>query len=78
MLSDCGTPSSITGGSVTASGGTAVLAEATYTCDSGYTLSGGATVTCQADASWSTSPSCSISTYSLFSFRRCLNLAKER
>ena len=30
----------------------------TYTCDSGYTLSGSATVSCLATAMWDTLPTC--------------------
>ncbi len=31
---------------------------ATYTCNTGYQLSGSATVTCQVTGSWNTPPSC--------------------
>ena len=46
-------------GSVSPATASAVGATATYTCDTGYTLSGSATRTCQADATWSgTAPTC--------------------
>ncbi len=53
----CGDPPTIPNGSrtftVTTFGGTA-----TYTCNTGYQLSGSSTVTCQASGSWSTVPTC--------------------
>ncbi|XP_035690033.1 CUB and sushi domain-containing protein 3-like [Branchiostoma floridae] len=43
------------------SGGNSFGNVATFTCDSGYNLAGSATLTCQADATWSTaSPTCAI------------------
>ena len=54
----CGYPPSISNGfrgtpTRTTFGGTV-----TYSCNTGYQLSGSATVTCQASGSWSTRPSC--------------------
>ena len=54
----CGYPPSISNGfrgtpTHTTYGGTV-----TYSCDTGYQMSGSATVTCQASGSWSTRPSC--------------------
>ena len=54
----CGDPLTIPNASRTFTG-TTYLDTATYTCNTGYQLSGAATVTCQASGSWSTIPSCS-------------------
>ena len=43
---------------VVSSTGTTFGEAATYSCNTGYQLSGSATVTCQETGSWSTPPSC--------------------
>ncbi len=54
----CGNPPPITNGLVSLSG-TTVGDTATYSCNTGYSLSGSAIiVTCLATGSWSTPPSC--------------------
>ena len=56
---DCGAPSGITSGSV-GSSGTTFGSTATYTCDAGYSMTGTATIQCQASSSWETAPTCTI------------------
>jgi hypothetical protein len=59
VLVDCGPPASPSNGNVTAQA-TKYGSTASYSCSFGYTLSGTATRTCQADGSWSdTEPTCS-------------------
>ncbi len=53
----CDNPPTIPNGS-RAFVGTAFGESAFYICNSGYQLSGSSTVTCQADGSWSTVPTC--------------------
>ncbi|MBU6161612.1 MAG: hypothetical protein KGO50_10850 [Myxococcales bacterium] len=49
----CGAPPGITSGTVATPGGSEFGATAVYACNAGYTLTGTATVTCQADGQWS-------------------------
>ena len=59
-VKDCGTLTKPTNGAINVSS-TAYGGTATYSCVTGYNLSGGATRTCQSDATWSASaPSCVI------------------
>ena len=61
LSSDCGSLTNPDDGSVTYSTGTTFQSVATFDCDTGYTLDGEPTRTCQANASWSNSdPSCKI------------------
>ena len=56
---DCGSPPSITNGSPGTPTSTTFGGTVTYTCiNSGYILSGSATVACLASGSWSTRPTC--------------------
>ena len=56
---DCGTLNDTTNGRVSHSAGTTFGQTATYSCDTGYTLVGDSTRTCQADGMWSGSePTC--------------------
>ena len=58
-LKDCGDPGAIANGSVDTGGGTTFGSTATYSCDSGYSLSGSATRTCNAVAVWTpAAPTC--------------------
>ena len=59
---DCGTPPTVTGGTVSSTSGTTVGETATYTCDTGYTIDGASTnpITCQTSGSWETAPVCNI------------------
>jgi CUB/sushi domain-containing protein len=57
---DCGSPPDTANGSFTITG-TTYNATATYTCKTGYSLSGFSMRTCQADGTWSTpAPLCSV------------------
>jgi len=56
-LVSCSTPPTIANGSVSAPT-TTFGATATYLCTGGYTMSGKATQTCQADGTWSSPPAC--------------------
>ncbi|XP_064387710.1 sushi, von Willebrand factor type A, EGF and pentraxin domain-containing protein 1-like isoform X5 [Halichondria panicea] len=53
----CGNPPTIPNGSRTFTG-TTFEETATYSCENGYQLSGSSTVTCQANGSWGTAPTC--------------------
>ncbi|XP_064388223.1 sushi, von Willebrand factor type A, EGF and pentraxin domain-containing protein 1-like, partial [Halichondria panicea] len=53
----CGNPPTIPNGSRTFTG-TTFGDTAIYTCNTGYQLSGAATMICQASGSWSTAPTC--------------------
>ena len=56
---DCSALPGIEGGTISYSGNTTYDSMATYSCDTGYDLQGGATRTCQADGHWDESePSC--------------------
>ncbi|XP_064386127.1 sushi, von Willebrand factor type A, EGF and pentraxin domain-containing protein 1-like isoform X2 [Halichondria panicea] len=60
---DCGSLSDPSNGAVDTSSGTTFMMTATYTCNTGYTLTGSKTRTCQADTDWSGSePACDIVT----------------
>ncbi len=60
---DCGPLTDPANGQVNTSSGTTFGSTATYSCDTGYKLSGSLSRTCRADGSWSnTIPSCQ-STY---------------
>ena len=60
-LSDCGNLTAPDDGSMTYSSGTTFQSVTTFDCDTGYTLDGDSTRTCQANATWSNStPSCKI------------------
>ena len=49
---DCGPPTDPTNGQVDTSSGTTFGSTATYTCDTGYTLSGSQSRTCIASGKW--------------------------
>ena len=49
---DCGALTDPENGLVDTSSGTTIGSTATYTCDTGYTLSGSQTRTCGADGNW--------------------------
>ena len=49
---DCGPLTNLTNGLVHTSNGTTFGSTATYTCDTGYMLSGSQSRTCGADGSW--------------------------
>lgn len=55
---DCGPPPGITNGSPGTPTKTTFGGTVTYSCSSGYQLSGSAPVTCMASGSWSTRPTC--------------------
>jgi len=56
---DCGALTAPTNGSVDATSGTTYDETATYDCDTGYAVSGSATLTCEANGNWSGSaPTC--------------------
>ena len=56
---DCGTLPNPSNGSVSHTAGTTFGQTATYSCNTGYTLVGNDTRTCQADGMWSGSePTC--------------------
>ena len=56
---NCGLLTDPTNGQVDTSSGTTFGSTATYTCDTGYTLSGSQSRTCRADGNWtSTEPLC--------------------
>ena len=60
-ITDCGDPGALIDGTVTLSSGTTYLSEATFSCDTGYTLSAVVTRICQADTTWSNAnPTCDI------------------
>lgn len=60
---DCGPLASPDHGSVTTTGGTTLGATATYACDSGYSLVGSASRSCQSDGTWDGSaPTCGTAT----------------
>lgn len=54
---DCGAPPAVTNGSRTFTS-TTFSSSASYTCNSGYTRSGSASLTCSASGSWGTAPTC--------------------
>lgn len=59
-IKNCGVLAAPTNGSVNATGAN-YGATGTYACDTGYTLSGAATVMCQTDGAWSASaPTCAL------------------
>ena len=61
LVKGCGTLDIPSHGSVSYSCGTISGSIATFSCDTGYTLSGATTRTCQTDRSWSNdSPTCEI------------------
>ena len=49
---NCGTPSELDNGAVTFTS-TTFQSQATFTCDSGYSLEGSSSRTCQSDGTWS-------------------------
>ena len=53
-LLDCGTVPTLTNGARSDTGGTTYGETATFACNTGYTISGGADVTCQDDGTWET------------------------
>ena len=56
---DCGVLTDPSNGAVDTSSGTTFMMTATYTCNTGYTLTGDTTRTCGADGQWSSSaPTC--------------------
>ena len=58
---DCGALGNPFGGTADSSAGTTYGSVATFTCDLGYTMTGTATSTCQADESWDNlDPGCQI------------------
>ncbi len=57
---DCGAPPTISDGSTTLAG-TTFGETTTYTCTtSGFSISGSATITCQANGSWEPEPACTM------------------
>ena len=55
----CGSPPTLTDGSVDTSSGTTYQSVAVYQCNEGYTLQGQAIIACQEDGTWSgTTPTC--------------------
>ncbi len=54
----CGPPPSITNGSPGQPTSTMIGGEVTYTCDTGFILTGSETITCFSTGKWSSSPSC--------------------
>ncbi len=54
----CGNPLNVANGMVINSTGTSFGETTTYNCNTGYSLSGSAKVTCLASGSWSSVPSC--------------------
>lgn len=58
MTTDCGLLPSSVGGVITTQQGTTYGKTATITCHAGFTLIGPSSVTCQADGTWSYTPSC--------------------
>ena len=65
---DCGPLPAPTNGRVDTSNGTTFESTATYTCDTGYTLSGSQIRTCGADKSWDLSaPGCERKNENFFS-----------
>ena len=61
FFADCGNLTAPADGSITFSRGTTFQSVASFDCNTGYTLEGDATRTCQANAAWSNSdPSCKI------------------
>ena len=54
---DCGAPPTVTNGSRTFTS-TTFPSTASYSCNSGYTRAGSATLTCGATGSWGTAPTC--------------------
>ena len=60
-ITECGVLGNPPGGTADSSGGTTYGSVATFTCDLGYTMTGTATSTCQADESWDNlDPGCQI------------------
>lgn len=58
---ECGNLTAPSNGAVTFSSGKEYQSTATFSCDTGYTLIGNDTLTCQADETWSDShPVCKI------------------
>ena len=55
LFSDCGSLADPADGTVNAPV-TTYESEATFSCNTGYTLQGSATLTCQADTSWDNAP----------------------
>ena len=60
----CGPPPSIGNGFINSSTGTTFGETTTYSCDSGYTLSGSDNIACQANMTWETPPVCSRESFS--------------
>ena len=61
FISDCGTLLAPSNGNIDLSGGTLFEAVALFSCDTGYTLNGASSTTCQSDATWSDpNPTCDI------------------
>ncbi|XP_064387900.1 C4b-binding protein alpha chain-like [Halichondria panicea] len=58
IIVDCGPSPSISNGSPGTPTKTTFGGTGTYSCNTGYVLSGSSTVTCQASGSWSTIPTC--------------------
>ncbi len=54
---DCGAPPTISDGSRTLAG-TTLGETATYSCNSGFSISGSAIITCLASGSWEPEPAC--------------------
>ena len=58
---NCGSPSAPSNGDVDTSSGTDFNGVATFSCDTGYTMSGASNTTCQTDLTWSNAtPDCDV------------------
>ena len=58
IVVSCGSLPSISNGSPGTPTSTTFGGTGTYSCNTGYVLSGSATVTCEASGGWSTRPTC--------------------
>jgi len=72
---DCGTLTDPLNGEVIFTT-TTFMSTATYSCNSGYILSGSTTRTCEASGTWSdTAPTCDDRKYSVFQISKAINCA---
>ena len=67
VVVDCSSPPTLTTGQVDTSSGTTFGSTVTYTCNTGYTLTGSSSLTCGSDGNWSpVSPTCESKLLSTF------------